>query len=120
MPIFRVILIYLCLLPVLAHAALKDQDVSRRADVQHFINDMVSKHGFDAGKLTALFKKVELKQTIIDAINRMDVNASMNPLLVNASRNLPANVDARRRRTPRWCARCWCARCCWVCLYGCP
>jgi membrane-bound lytic murein transglycosylase B len=51
-------------------ADLAEQAVAQRADVQAFINDMASKHGFDRQNLSRLFGQVELKQKIIDAITR--------------------------------------------------
>jgi membrane-bound lytic murein transglycosylase B len=75
MPKLFLTIVYLvlsCLFSLSATAAtsLAEQDVAARADVQQFIDEMVKKHDFDAGKLSALFKHVELKQKIIDAITR--------------------------------------------------
>lgn len=53
-----------------ATIALDEQIVSEREDVKTFIQEMVSKHQFDAKKLTTLFANVKLKQKIIDAISR--------------------------------------------------
>ena len=39
-------------------------------DVQKFIQEMVSEHGFKKSELESLFKQVEIKQKIIDAMNR--------------------------------------------------
>jgi len=62
----------LCLLtlPVMASTSLDEQNVAARTDVQQFIGEMVKKHDFDADKLTELFKQVELRQKIVDAITR--------------------------------------------------
>ncbi len=60
-------------LPVMAATPTEDeqgQDVAARADVQKFIGEMVEKHDFDADKLTKLFKQVELREKIVDAITR--------------------------------------------------
>jgi len=62
--------LYLLTLPVTAAIPLDEQDVTARADVQQFIDEMVKKHDFDANKLTALFKQVELREKIVDAITR--------------------------------------------------
>ncbi len=70
LPTLFVALFCLLSFPVAAATALAEQDVSTRADAQQFIGEMVKKHGFDKNKLDALFKKVELKQKIIDAITR--------------------------------------------------
>ena len=45
-------------------------NVLDRADAKVFIQEMKDKHGFDSKKLTALFKKVELRQDIVDLMNR--------------------------------------------------
>jgi len=39
-------------------------------DVQKFINEMVSEHGFKQDDLESLFKQVQIKQKIIDAMSR--------------------------------------------------
>ncbi len=39
-------------------------------DVQKFINEMVSEHGFKQSELESLFKQVQIKQKIIDAMSR--------------------------------------------------
>ena len=39
-------------------------------DVQKFIQEKVSEHGFKKSELESLFKQVEIKQKIIDAMNR--------------------------------------------------
>lgn len=70
MPKFFVALFCLLSFSATAATTLAEQDVAARPDVQQFIVEMVKKHGFDAGKLNALFKQVKLKQTIIDAITR--------------------------------------------------
>ena len=43
---------------------------TQRAEVQAFIDEMVSKHGFDRDELSAIFEQVRMKQKIIDAITR--------------------------------------------------
>jgi len=70
LPIFCVSLFCLFSTAISAATSLAEQDVAARADVQQFIGKMVKKHNFDANKLNALFKQVELKQKIIDAITR--------------------------------------------------
>lgn len=70
LPTFSAALFLLFSFSAVAATPLAEQDVAIRADVQQFIKEMVKKHNFDAGKLNALFKKVELKQKIIDAITR--------------------------------------------------
>jgi len=69
---FRLAITGLCLLilPIAAISSPDKQDVATRTDVQQFIGEMVKKHDFDADKLTALFRQVELRQKIVDAITR--------------------------------------------------
>ena len=43
---------------------------TQRPEVQTFIAEMASKHGFDRDELTAIFEQVRMKQKIIDAITR--------------------------------------------------
>ncbi len=43
---------------------------TQRPEVQAFIDEMTSKHGFDGDELTTLFEQVRMKQKIIDAITR--------------------------------------------------
>ena len=50
--------------------SIDQQIVSEREDVRGFINELVSKHGFDGGQLDELFREVKLKQKIIGAISR--------------------------------------------------
>lgn len=58
-------------LPTLALATPLDQQVvSERDDVRGFIQELADRHGFDAQQLSQLFRKVKLKQKIIDAISR--------------------------------------------------
>lgn len=45
-------------------------DISNRKNVKQFITSMVKSEGFDKAELTALFKQVEIKPKIIDAMNR--------------------------------------------------
>lgn len=45
-------------------------DVSKRKDVGKFIDQMVEKHQFDRAKLTQVFSKVEINDSIIKAITR--------------------------------------------------
>ena len=45
-------------------------DIADRSDVQDFIDDMVKSHDFDRDELIKLFRKVSIKQSIIDAITR--------------------------------------------------
>ena len=45
-------------------------DISKRKDVNEFIDMMVSKHKFDREKLVKVFKKVKTNPKIIDAISR--------------------------------------------------
>jgi membrane-bound lytic murein transglycosylase B len=49
---------------------LERQVPAQRADVRAFIDDMVSKHGFVRDRLLDIFKQVQLRQKIIDAISR--------------------------------------------------
>lgn len=43
--------------------------ITDRAEIQTFINQMVSKHGFDKKTLENWFKNVQINQTIIDQMN---------------------------------------------------
>lgn len=43
--------------------------ITNRAEIKTFINEMVAKHGFEQSDLEALFKKVQINQTIIDQMN---------------------------------------------------
>ncbi len=45
-------------------------DLSQRAEVQEFIDGMVSKHQFSRKALNQLFARTEIKQQILDAISR--------------------------------------------------
>ncbi len=45
-------------------------NLAQDAQVQKFIQSMVSKHGFDKKKLETLFAQVQIKQKILDAISR--------------------------------------------------
>lgn len=45
-------------------------DIAGRTDVKEFITHMVADYGMDKNKLTALFKQTEIKQSILDAMNR--------------------------------------------------
>ena len=45
-------------------------DVSKRADVNQFIDEMVKKHKFDRNKLVKVFKKVKTNPKIIEYITR--------------------------------------------------
>ncbi len=51
-------------------AALDDEIPTQRPEVQAFIDEMASKHGFDRNELGAIFEQVRMKQKIIDAITR--------------------------------------------------
>ncbi|HHJ18168.1 MAG TPA: lytic murein transglycosylase B, partial [Gammaproteobacteria bacterium] len=51
-------------------AALDDEIPTQRPEVQAFIDEMASKHGFDRAELNAIFEQVRMKQKIIDAITR--------------------------------------------------
>ncbi len=66
------VLLGLCLLPFGAAlaAALDDEIPTQRPEVQAFIDEMVSKHGFDRAELEREFGQVRMKQKIIDAITR--------------------------------------------------
>jgi membrane-bound lytic murein transglycosylase B len=45
-------------------------DIGEHEEVGKFIDTMVERHGFSKRKLRRLFKQVEIKQEVIDAINR--------------------------------------------------
>jgi membrane-bound lytic murein transglycosylase B len=45
-------------------------DYSQHAEVQRFIDEMVSEHGFERGYLQQQFAQAEKKQSILDAISR--------------------------------------------------
>ncbi len=60
-----IIFITLILSPTLSVA-----NVANRDDVQVFIDTMVSKHGFDQDELIAVFSNVDIKQNIIEAMDR--------------------------------------------------
>ncbi|HEX23102.1 MAG TPA: lytic murein transglycosylase B [Chromatiales bacterium] len=52
-------------------AATLDEEIpTQRTEVQSFIDEMATKHGFDRDELTAIFEQVRMKQKIIDAITR--------------------------------------------------
>ena len=54
-----------------AFAAGLDEEIpTQRPEVQAFIDEMVSKHGFDRDELNDVFAQVRMKQKIIDAITR--------------------------------------------------
>jgi len=44
--------------------------LDKRDDVQQFINEMVAEHGMDKKRLTKVFKQTEIRQDIIDLMNR--------------------------------------------------
>ncbi|MEJ2179549.1 MAG: lytic murein transglycosylase B [Gammaproteobacteria bacterium] len=54
-----------CLLTPIANA-----DISQRADVNEFIDEMVKKHDFDRTNLVKVFKKVKINPKIIEYITR--------------------------------------------------
>lgn len=54
---------------LLSSICLAKAPITDRIDIKDFINDMVSKHGFEQSDLEALFKKVQINQTIIDQMN---------------------------------------------------
>lgn len=43
---------------------------SQRADVQRFVDDVATRHGFDRGELGDWLKRIEIRQDILDAIAR--------------------------------------------------
>jgi membrane-bound lytic murein transglycosylase B len=45
-------------------------DLHQEQDVQEFITEMVSKHGFEKDQLDALFSEAKVAQSILDAISR--------------------------------------------------
>lgn len=63
----KLLLAFLCVMSLspVAHA-----DISNRRDVKAFIDRMVKDYDMDKKQLTALFKQVEIKQSIIDAMNK--------------------------------------------------
>ena len=65
--IYRTIFVLLILLAAPGYAAATVLDLP---DVDKFINEMVNEHGFKKSELETLFKQVEIKQKIIDAMNR--------------------------------------------------
>ena len=58
-------LVLSCLLTPMVNA-----DISQRADVNEFINEMVKKHDFDRANLVKVFKKVKINPKIIEYITR--------------------------------------------------
>ena len=65
--ICRSVFILLLLISIPGFAA---ETVLELPDVQKFISEMVNEHGFKKADLDKLFKQVEIKQKIIDAMNR--------------------------------------------------
>ncbi|MFI4956109.1 MAG: lytic murein transglycosylase B [Gammaproteobacteria bacterium] len=59
------VLLTLLMFPLMAFA-----DISDRPDVQAFIQEMSKEYQFSPEALTALFKKVDIQESIIDAMNR--------------------------------------------------
>lgn len=57
---------------ILLSASIVHADASfvQRKDVQHFINIMVNKHGFDKKELTELMTNVQLQPQIIESMNK--------------------------------------------------
>ncbi|MBA2492952.1 MAG: lytic murein transglycosylase B [Gammaproteobacteria bacterium] len=55
---------------MLTSAEADSNDYLGRAEVRDFIDDMVSKHGFDAGELERLFARVDQQETSLEAIAR--------------------------------------------------
>ena len=51
-------------------AVLDDEIPIQRPEIQAFIDEMTTKHGFDRDELNAIFEQVRMKQKIIDAITR--------------------------------------------------
>jgi len=64
----KALLIFICL-PLVISPAFAD-DLSKRKDVQSFINKMQQKHGFDKASLEKLFSKTRIQPSIIKAISR--------------------------------------------------
>ncbi len=72
-PTFHSILIKFCFIILCslffisyAHAA----TLEKNSDVQKFIKEMVTQHGFNKDELNALFAQVKIKQKILDAMSR--------------------------------------------------
>lgn len=65
MAIKKWLLILLCFFTSSAYA-----DISERKDVQAFIQEMVTQHGFSQTDLNQLFKKVTINENIIELMNR--------------------------------------------------
>ncbi|CAH1387551.1 lytic murein transglycosylase B [Candidatus Nitrotoga sp. M5] len=61
----RSLLLLLCLIPLTAFA-----NYEEREDVQQFITQMVTKHGFDRQKLHDMFSRAEKKDWVLKAIAR--------------------------------------------------
>jgi len=59
------VLLALLMLPLMAFA-----DISERPDVQAFIQEMVKDYQFSPDALEAVFEKVDIQDSIIDAMNR--------------------------------------------------
>ena len=68
MSVRRILLpLLLCGFAVSCHAG---PDLTQRADVRAFIDDMAKRHGFATSDLITTFREVELKPDIIEAITR--------------------------------------------------
>lgn len=64
--IWRILVLSLLLFSFAGFAQTLDQ----RKDVQKFVNEMVKEHSFDKKQLLKLFKQTEIRQDIIDLMNR--------------------------------------------------
>ncbi len=69
---FKYIKIFTAILSVnlLINATAVADDLSKRKDIQLFINEMTEKHGFDKANLETIFSKTRMQPSIIKAISR--------------------------------------------------
>ena len=71
MSIFLMAVLYLITALSAAHASdVENNSLAGRPEVQTFISEMVTRHGFDSASLNGIFSQVQLKPNIIKAITR--------------------------------------------------
>jgi peptidoglycan lytic transglycosylase B len=66
----KLFLMIFVLSSLLIQSVLASSTLSKRQDVADFIDEMVSEHKMDKGSLQTLFNKTEIRQDIIDLMNR--------------------------------------------------
>jgi len=66
---FKFVLTVLLMVAVVPVSVAED-NFAQRADVRVFINDMVKKHGFTTSELSAVFSRVKLSESVLNAISR--------------------------------------------------